>query len=304
MDDLFDDLFFEEINDEIEHLRNEMNNRKIKEFEGYSPNEMQFILYNPLDKDSPIKLKRLSEADFKKVPILNQIKYFLRIIDEAGELKLTPKGYLPVKIVTDIYNRKYMTDGYIESGMYKLYNEKRSMTVHLTRILAEMSGLIKKRKNKLSLTNKGKEVLSDDYTLLKIIFLTYGMKLNWAYLDRFGDHEVGQLGFGFSLILLSKYGYKKKPDSFYAGKYFSAFPAIIEQVEPIFFESKENEFKRCYSTRTFDKFLKFFGLVEIDTVGKWGHEKKFVKKTELFDKMIKIKPHRNIVPSTDFPALN
>ena len=45
---------------------------------------------------------------------------------------------------------------------------------------------------------------------------------------------------------------------------------------------------RAYSDRTFDHFLKFFGLVEVEQE-RWDSEK-FITKTGLFDKLIKIKP--------------
>jgi len=33
-----------------------------------------------------------------------------------------------------------------------------------------------------------------------------GEKFNWAHLDGYGENNIGELKFGFSLILLNKYG--------------------------------------------------------------------------------------------------
>ena len=280
----------EELQKHIDQIMNEQNNRGIPEFEGYSPIDMQYILYDTFGEKSPIQLLKLSELDYNNIPILNQIKYLLQLIDKKGELKLTTKGYLPTKVVSEIYNQKFIKDEMIESGISKLYKETDSMSINLTRILSELSGTVKKRNKKLSLTKKGKAELNDNHKLLKSIFKAFGTKFNWAYYDGYGDNQIGQLGFGFSLILISKYGSEKKLDYFYSNKYLSAFPMLIEQVEPSRFETNEKHASECYSLRTFDRFLNYFGLIKIESENKWDSEK-FIMKTELYDKLIKVRPH-------------
>ncbi len=280
----------EELQKHIDQIMNEQNNRGIPEFEGYSPIDMQYILYDTFGEKSPIQLLKLSELNYNNIPILNQIKYLLQLIDKKGELKLTTKGYLPTKVVSEIYNQKFIKDEMIESGISKLYKETDSMSINLTRILSELSGTVKKRNKKLSLTKKGKAELNNNHKLLKSIFKAFGTKFNWAYYDGYGDNQIGQLGFGFSLILISKYGSEKKPDYFYSNKYLSAFPMLIEQVEPSQFETNEKHASECYSLRTFDRFLNYFGLIKIESENKWDSEK-FIMKTELYDKLIKVRPH-------------
>ncbi len=271
---------------------NEQNNRGIPDFEGYSPTEMQYILYNTFGKNSPIQLLELSEPDYNNIPILKQIKYLLKIIDEKGELRLTAKGFLPTKIVSNIYDQGFIKDEMIESGISKLYKETDSMSINLTRILSELSGIIKKRNKKLSLTKKGKKELNDNRKLFENIITTFGTRFNWAYYDGYGNNQIGQLGFGFSLILISKYGSEKREDSFYSKKYFSAFPLLIEQIEPSNFRPREKQASGCYSLRTFNRFLDYFGIIKIESESKWN-SKKFIKKTELYDKLIKVRPHNN-----------
>lgn len=284
---------FEEINKHLEKIQNEQNNRGLPDFEGYSPLEMQFVLYDTFGNNSPIQLIELSDADFKKIPLLNQVKYLLELVNDSVELKLTAKGFLPTKIVADIYNQKFIKDEMIESGISKLYKETDANSINLTRILLELSGLVKKRNNKLSLTKKGKTEFNDNYKLLKSIFKTFGTKFNWGYYDRCGENEIGQLGFGFSIILLSKYGSGKQLDSFYGKKYLTAFPKLLEHLEPSRFAPRENQVYKCYSLRTFDRFLDYFGLIKIDSENKWDSEK-FIKKTEIFDKLIKVRPHNKV----------
>jgi len=224
---------------------------------------------------------------------LKQIKYLLRIVEKHGELKLTAKGYLPTKIVADIYKQGFIKDEWIDSGIMKLYKELDSVVIGLTRILAELSGVVKKRKGKLSLTQKGKVQLNNNYELFKNLFTTFVMKFNWAYLDYFGSEEIGQLGFGFTLILLKKYGNKKRSDSFYAKKYFKAFPHLLEDVHPIGNSSVIEEATRCYSVRTFKRFLDYFGLIKTEGYGFFTEI--HLKKTKLFDRVIKIKPPARLI---------
>jgi hypothetical protein len=48
---------------------------------------------------------------------------------------------------------------------------------------------------------------------------------------------------------------------------------------------------RCYSIRSFERFLDFFGLIKIDAESKEFDSKKYIIKTDLFDKLIKCTPH-------------
>jgi len=70
----------------------------------------------------------------------------MKIVDSHGELKLTKPGYLPPKIVKDIYAQGFLKDKIIEFGISKLSKELDSMTIGLTKNLFEMTGLGKKKK--------------------------------------------------------------------------------------------------------------------------------------------------------------
>jgi hypothetical protein len=273
----------------IDQVINEQNNEPILDFEGYSPFEMQKILYSTFATDSPLQLQKLSDEDYKKIPILNQIKYLTDLIDKNGEIKLTNKGFLPTKIVSDLYSQGFLKDVTIEMGISKLYKETDSMTINLTRILVELAGLIKKRNGKISLTKASQKLLGNTEELLRLVFLTFTNKFNWAYFDGYGENQIGQLGYGFSLILLSKYGQEKRLDSFYAERYFNAYPRLLLSGLPNY-EPNERYSTRCYSIRTFDRFLDYFGLINIEKEGDYFDSINYLSKTDLFDRLIKCSP--------------
>ncbi|KQC14267.1 MAG: hypothetical protein APR63_14790 [Desulfuromonas sp. SDB] len=280
----------EEIQRYIDKIINEQNNQGIPDFEGYSPFEMYQLLNFTFGSNSPIQLQKLCDNDYQKIPFLNQIKYLIDLIAKKGEMKLTSKGFLPTKIVSEIYSQGFLKEEYIERGISKLYKETDSITINLTRIIIEIAGLVKKRNKKLSLTKKGEKMVSDNDKLFREIFKTYTTKFNWTYYDGYGENQIGQLGFGFSLILLNRYGTKKRIDKFYADKYFIAFPDLIENE---FSSSTVTGYKsssNCYSLRTFDRFLDYFGLIKIEKVKKPGCIDKYITKTEIMDKLIKCLP--------------
>jgi hypothetical protein len=279
-----------EIQRQLDMMMHEQNNRPIPEFEGYSPFEMHHLMNFTYGPNSPVQIKRLPEQDYINIPMFNLIKYLLDLIARNGEIKLTNKGHLPTRIVAELYSLGFFREEHIESGMVKLYKETDTLSVQLTRILTEMAGLAKKRHGKLSLTKTGENTLQDHVELFRLILETFGSKFNWAYFDGYGNNNIGQLGYGFSLILLSRYGREKRPDTFYAQKYFKAYPDLLKSIVPAFGTVERYAF-RCYSLRTFERFLVCLGLISIEKSGPTWDAEIRITKTELFDKLIHCKPH-------------
>lgn len=72
---------------------NKKNNEPLSDFESYSPNEMQVILYDIFGSKSPIQILKVNQNTFQNVPIFNQVKFLFNLIKEQKELKLTNKGF-------------------------------------------------------------------------------------------------------------------------------------------------------------------------------------------------------------------
>lgn len=271
----------------LDKIMHEQNNRPVPEFEGYSRTEMHAILYSTFEEISPINFQKLDAGDYKKIPLLNQIKYLAKLIEEAGEIKLTKLGFLPTNLVADIYAQGFIKDKYVERRTIKQLKEGDVASITLSRILLTISGLVKKRSNKLILTKQGPNTIQNDDDLVQLIMKTYGAKFNWAYFDGYGENGIGQIGFGFSLILLSKYGREWHRDRFYAQKYFTAFPDLLNVPDPPFGD-RIDDCKDCYSYRFFENYMTYFGLVNIKYEGEVWRNILSVSKTDLFDKLLKI----------------
>ena len=145
------------------------------------------------------------------------------------------------------------------------------------------------------MTATGTKIIADDSKLFDSIFKGFCQKFNWHYFDNYSDDvqsgTIGQLGFGFSLILLNIYGNTERSERYYAEKYFKAFPMLLETVQPTYGTVLDYCFN-CYCLRTFERFLYHFGLVEIKKGKRILQEETYIQKTLLFDRLISLMPHR------------
>ena len=270
------DITMDEINRKFQLTVDKYNNEGLEQFEGLSPANMYDLLNTPLDN----KIIQINPNNFdgNDIPIIMQIKYFINIINEFKDIKLTKAGNLPPTLVKDIYNKKFIIDSSIESGITKLTKETDVENIVMMRIICTLAGLIRKRQNKIILCkNALKEIESNN--ILKKIMETAFTKYNWAYFDMFENEMIGQFGNNYTLYTLYKYGEKWRNITFYAKIYFKAFPDLMSKEKYDFSDD-------CFASRTFDRMLKYFGFIEYsDKKLEMGN----IRKTRLFDKYIKIR---------------
>ena len=80
-----------------------------------------------------------------------------------------------------------------------------------------------------------------------------------------------------------------KKESFYAEKYLKAFPDFLEEFKNDAFGLPIEQFISCYGARTFERFMEWFGLVEIEREnGKFWSTKQNVKATGILTKIFNI----------------
>ena len=184
-----------------------------------------------------------------------------------------------------MYEQRFIRDAMIDQGYYKLYKEMDTLPIHLSRIILEISNLVKKRHNKLSLTAVGLKQLNNDQILFENLFQIFTRKFNWSYNDGFENEKIGQMGFSFTIILLIKYGQEFRPKSFYTAKYFQAFPFLMIDEDG----AELNFTKKAFEVRTFDRFLDFFGLIEYENKIDNGN----LRPNKMFSELFQILPHKN-----------
>jgi hypothetical protein len=208
----------------------------------------------------------------------------LEIINMNNGLKLTEKGNLPKKTVLDIHALGYFKSDH--DYLIKIQKEQDYFPLHICNILLKLSEITELRKGKIILTKKGTECINNHVKLFSEVLKMYCLKFNKAYLDRYESEEIGNIGAGFILYLISKFGNTSRELSFYTEKYIKAFPMLPDQIEPLGTISKSEIMASCLNNRLFWGYS-FFGLIEIEKQSDSRINRNYlVRHTELFKSAI------------------
>lgn len=265
----------DDINLFLEQMINARNRSGRADFEGFSSEQMYQMIYHPFEKDCPVQLRFLSDEEIRQIPFMSQALHLMLALAEK-EIKLTPKGCLPVRMVTDLYALG-LEDW--DSNYFKQKSEDRVKGIQVLRVALRECGLVKVRTGKMSLTAKGTKLLRDYnalwHTLARFLFLDY----NTGWLDWYSQEEAGNVARLFSLWLLHRYGNEWRNFEFYAAKYFKAFPQI--------------DFCIGYGTRVFSRLFHQIGLCDINDLDEYRDLNKSlnlkwmdcVRKREILDRI-------------------
>ncbi|NGZ43969.1 hypothetical protein EWU23_05700 [Cytophagaceae bacterium 50C-KIRBA] len=252
--------------DGIEEIISSRNSSPEEDFLGYSPNEMEYLLYDALGENSPVQfLDDIDDRTLNKMPLFRIVEAYIKIIQREKQIKLTPLGALPRKVITELYDLRFLLDDFIEIGLYKLWKEEDCISIRSARLTAELAGLVRKTNGKLSLTKVAIKLLETNnrQQLFQFFFKAFVNKFPWSYNDGYPEVPVGQFGWAFSVILLGKFGNEVQTGKFYADLYGKAFPNLYT-----FFQddssNEDRQFNRCYSIRTFNRFMLWFGFITME----------------------------------------
>lgn len=254
------------LTDDIEASILLRNNTPMDDFLGLSPTEIHHLLYNTFGEKSPVQFRcDIDDQTLNQIPLYRILEEYLKIIQRDKQIKLTPLGALPKKVMVELYNKRFLPDELIERGITKLWKEDDCIAIRSARITAELAGFVRKANGKLALTKQATKLLETNnrWQLFRQFFQAFTDKFLWSYNDRYPEEPIGQLGWAFSVIMLDKYGDQPQTVDFYAEKYLKAFPALITFFQPGY-ATPERQFLKCYGIRTFDRFFLWFGFVTVD----------------------------------------
>lgn len=170
------------------------NNTPVSDFLGLTPSEVHILVYQPYSESSPVRLRSDIESDtLDQIPLFRIAEDYMRIIRRDREIKLTPLGALPKKVMVELYEKRHLLDDAIESGLTKLSKEADCIAISSMRHVLELAGLVKKVRGRLSLTKKGLALMSEDQRtpLFATFITTYTEQFNWGFND---GYQVGQIG--------------------------------------------------------------------------------------------------------------
>ena len=256
--DLFDEPKFEP-------LRVLFDNTPLDDFCGMTLNEIRNLLYNPFDKTSPLKINSdIDDDTLNTIPFFRLTEELLKIVQREDLIKLTSSGELPKKVLHELYDHKFIKERFIETGISKLNRATDAPSIMNAHHAARVAKLLKKVKGKLLLTKSGMMFLKAEKRtdfFLKVL-KSYTTEFNWAWNDGYTDFQIGQFGWGFTIMLLYTFGDKRRPKQFYAEMFLKAFPNFIQMI-PLHEDSMpEKEFANCYILRSFERFAEWFGFAE------------------------------------------
>lgn len=255
-----------DLTDDIETNILLRNNSPLDDFLGLSPSEIHELVYDTFGEKSPVQFRDdIGDETLDQIPLFRIAEEFLKIIYRDKQIKLTPLGALPKKVMVELYDKRFLLDEHIESGLTKLWKEDDCIAIKSARLTAEIAGLVRKTNGKLTLTKTVTKLLETNNRLqiFKQFFKAFTEKFSWSYNDGYPEHPIGQLAWAFSIIMLDKFGDHPQHIGLYANKYLKAFPLFITFFEPRY-TTPERQFYRCYGLRTFDRFFLWFGFVTVE----------------------------------------
>lgn len=166
----------------------ELNQAQTDDFQGLSPEQIHKMLYFPFS--SP-QLVTFSEH-FETVPEAPVMTLFGLLKDAIGEkgLKPTATGNLPRNFCREAALRYWGEERYEEKTRYVRINKELDFQdLHVTRVVAEVAGLVRKYKGKFILSRNCRDILAGKGLagIYPIILRAFVEKYNWGYNDGGGN---------------------------------------------------------------------------------------------------------------------
>ncbi len=238
-------------------------------------------------------------------PILMLMEGIVSAIDDKGLKATKAKGSLPQKLCREVwgdYSKLYADD--VFSSFHKVNKEDDFFELHVTRIVLELAGFLRKTRGRFYLTKKYQKIANKAGLkgLYPIIFRTYCREFNWGYWDHYNEVSFIQQSFLFTLYLLKQQGEKMTFTSIYEDNFLRAFPMVVDEMDESSYSTPEEDLRCCYYSRAYKHFLVFLGLAELEVIKSDKHydNKYKIKKTPLFNAVV----HFNFLDPKNFKAMH
>lgn len=243
----------------------EQNQRPRDEFHGLSPEQMHRILNLPFASPGLVRFPEALDAT-PAAPILTLFQQLTNAIGDQG-LKPTAKGNLPRNFCREAALFYWGEQRYQEKTRYGGINREEDFDdLHVTRLVAELAGLIRKYKGRFILSRDCRRLLAGDgmRAIYPRLFRAYVEHFNWAYRDGYPELRFIQSAFLFTLNLLTCYGDTWRPQVFYEDTFLRAFPMLLDEVPPSQVFSPDETVRNCYTWRSMVHFAGFLGLAKVE----------------------------------------
>ena len=251
----------------LNRIAQQQNRHRLDEFHGLSPEQMHRILNFPFTTPELVHFPEVLDI-IPGAPILTLFELLMNAVGEQG-LKPTAKGNLPRNFCREAALAWWGEQQYQENTRFGGINREEDFTdLHVTRLVAELAGLIRKYKGRFILSRDCRRLLAEDgmSAIYPRLFRTYVEEFNWAYRDRYPDLRFMQSAFLFTLYLLTRYGDTWRPQVFYEDAFLDAFPMLLDEVPPSQIFSPDETVRSAYTWRSLVHFASFLGLATVEPV--------------------------------------
>jgi len=245
------------------------NQRPLDEFQGLSPEQMHRMLHFPFTSPEWVSFPEALSTT-PTAPILSLFDLLVEAIGETG-LKPTAKGNLPQKFCREAALNYWGEETLRENTQFGGINrEENFIDLHVTRLVAELAGLIRKYKGRFILSRDCRSLLNGEgaAAIYPLLLKTYIEQFNWGYRDGYPEIRFIQSAFLFTLYLLTRYGDTWRPHIFYEDSFLRAFPMVLQEMPPDTLIAPDETVRNCYTWRTLVDFAGFFGLAAVEPVSK------------------------------------
>lgn len=249
----------------LNQITQQQNRRRLDEFHDLSPEQMHQMLNFPFASPGLVRFLEVLDVT-PAAPILSLFQQLTDAIGEQG-LKPTAKGNLPRNFCREAALAYWGERRYQEKTRYGGINREEDFDdLHVTRLVAELAGLIRKCKGRFILSRDCRRLLAGDgmTAIYPKLFRAYVKQFNWAYRDGHPELRFMQSAFLFTLYLLAQYGDAWRPQEFYEDAFLGAFPTLLEEVPPSQVFSPDETVRQTYTWRVLVHFADFLGLATVE----------------------------------------
>lgn len=255
----------------VEGFMTQRNAAPLDDFDGLSPEQMQRLLYAPLEPGSPIAVSQVPRVA-PASPLLFLVLDLCQALADVG-LKATAKGNLPRAYVHAAAER-YLAAGWGRDELEvppRARSEEDVNDLYVARIVARMAGLITLRRGQWLVTKRYRDIMARDGAagVYGALFETFGTKYAWSSADGYPEFDIVQRSWCFSLLLLLRYGDEWRSPAFYGERFLAAFPLVLDEAAEAYAgywwaRDPEDTVQHVYELRVLERFAAFLGLVEIE----------------------------------------
>lgn len=253
----------EEVQDFADQYIEDYNQNPRNDFQGLSPKQMGLMINEPFTTPGLVSFSAAPQS--AHAPIMRLFNLLVDAIGEKG-MKPTAKGNLSRNFCRDAALQFWGDEEYRrQNEVFSINTEPDFEEMHVTRIVAEQAGLLRKYQGRFILSRsylkmRASKGLSGVYPKL---LEAYTRNFNWGYRDGYPELPMIQDAFLFTLYLITRYGDDWQSSTFYEDLFLRAFPAVVRDVGLSSSRTPEETARRSYSLRCLERFAGFFGLIEL-----------------------------------------